>query len=586
MRDYFGESDLQCKGIDKINELKKQLIDKENEIIYLREKLKNEMQKREQSENTLKEIKNAEEIILSSIPDSVCYIDASGRWIYANDIAEKSLELGNNYRGKTNKELGEVNSFLKDTYNYFDQCHNRAWKSRSILREEDSIPQRDGSVKIFDTVKVPFFNKDKSGNGILIIARDITTQKEAELRLKQSEERYKRLVDVMPEAIYVLDENGKNIFSNKAGARLAGVDNPKELIGMDYRRFLSRDYHKISQEKFSKLISNKINKSIRLERKFVTINGDLIDVECNCIKYKFEDKDAILIVVRDVTEKKKNEELKIRVEEKTKQLNEIVEHDKVKTEFFSNISHELKTPVNVIFSAIQIVEMILREHKCKNKCITGKYIYTMKQNCYRLTRLINNILDISKIDSGYCKLTMENVDIVNLIESITLSVVEYAKSKEISIIFDTDVEEKIMAVDVDKIERVILNLLSNAIKFTGKEGNILVSIKNDDNHIMVSVKDDGIGIPEEKQKSIFERFIQVDKSLSRNNEGSGIGLSLVKSLVEMHGGDIGVKSDLGKGSEFSVKIPVVDIDKEESEMKYNDVNIERIGIEFSDIYFN
>lgn len=586
MKDCFGESDLKGKDIDKIDELKKQLIDKEIEIRYLREKLKHEREKREQSENALKEIKNAGEIILSSIPDSVCYIDASGRWIYANDIAEKILELGNNYRGKTNKELGEVNNFLKDTYNYFDQCHNRAWESRSILREEDSIPQKDGSVKIFDTVKVPFFNKDKSGNGILIVARNITTQKEAELRLKQSEERYKRLVDVMPEAIYVLDENGKNIFSNKAGARLAGVDNPKQLIGMDYRRFLSRDYHEISQEKFSKLTSNKINKTIRLERKFVTINGDLIDVECNCIKYKFEDKDAILIVVRDVTEKKKNEELKIRVEEKTKQLNEIVEYDKVKTEFFSNISHELKTPVNVIFSAIQIVEMILKEHKCKSKCTVEKYICTMKQNCYRLTRLINNILDISKIDSGYCKLIMQNVDIVNLIESITLSVVEYAKSKEISIIFDTDVEEKIMAVDVDKIERIILNLLSNAIKFTDKEGNILVSIKNEDNHIVISVKDDGIGIPEEKQKNIFERFIQVDKSLSRNNEGSGIGLSLVKSLVEIHEGSIRVKSNLGKGSEFIIKIPVANINNEESEVKYTDVNIERISLEFSDIYFN
>ncbi|WP_052085785.1 PAS domain-containing sensor histidine kinase [Clostridium sp. HMP27] len=586
MKDYFGENDLEGKDIDKIDELKKQLIDKEMEIRHLREKLKCEIEKREQSESALKEIKNVAEIILSSIPDSVCYIDASGRWIYANEAIMRNLELDKNYKGKTNEELGKANEFLKQTYSYFDHCHNRAWESRSILREEDSIPQKDGSVKIFDTVKVPFFNKDKSGNGILIVARNITTQKEAELRLKQSEERYKRLVDVMPEAIYVLDENGKNIFSNKAGARLAGVDNPKQLIGMDYRRFLSKDYHEISQEKFSKLTSNKINKTIRLERKFVTINGDLIDVECNCIKYKFEDKDAILIVVRDVTEKKKNEELKIWVEEKTKQLNEIVEYDKVKTEFFSNISHELKTPVNVIFSAIQIVEMILNEHKCKNKCTTGKYIYTMKQNCYRLTRLINNILDISKIDSGYCKLIMQNVDIVNLIESITLSVVEYAKSKEISIIFDTDVEEKIMAVDVDKIERIILNLLSNAIKFTDKEGNILVSIKNEDNHIVISVKDDGIGIPEEKQKNIFERFIQVDKSLSRNNEGSGIGLSLVKSLVEIHEGSIRVKSNLGKGSEFIIKIPVANINNEESEVKYTDVNIERISLEFSDIYFN
>lgn len=586
MKDYFGESDLEGKGIDKIDDLKKQLIDKEIQIQHLDEELRQEIGKREEAEKKLKEIKMAAKIILSSIPDSVGYIDGSGKWMYANDAIIKNLELAENYKGKTNKELGKANSLLKETYDYFDDCHELAWKSREILREEDSIPQRDGSVKIFDTIKVPFFNEDKSTNGILVVARDITTIKESQLKLKQSEERYKKLINAMPEAVYVLDEDGKCIFSNKAGARLAGVDNPKQLRGMDYRRFLSKDYHKTSQEKLNKLISNKINKTVLLERKFVTINGELIDVECNPIKYKFENKDAILIVVRDVTEKRKNEELKISVEEKTKQLNEIVEYDRAKTEFFSNISHELKTPVNVIFSAIQIVEMILNEHKCKSKCTMEKYIYTMKQNCYRLTRLINNILDISKIDSGYCKLSMKNVDIINVIESITLSVVEYAKAKEISIIFDTDIEEKIVAVDVDKIERIILNLLSNAIKFTGKEGNILVSVKDKDNYIVISVNDDGIGIPEEKQKSIFDRFIQVDKSLSRNNEGSGIGLSLVKSLVEMHGGNIEVKSNLGKGSEFIVKIPAINIDKEELEVKYNDINIEKIGLEFSDIYFN
>lgn len=586
MKDYLGQSDLESKGIDEKDEIKRQFADKENEIQHLRKKLKQEIEKREQVEKTLKEIKMAAKIILNSITDSVGYVDGSGKWIYANDAIVKNLELDENYRGKTNKELGKANSFFKETYNYFDDCHELAWESGEVLRQEDSIPQRDGSVKIFDTIKVPFLNEDKSKKGILMIARDITTAKESQLKLKQSEERYKKLIDAMPEAVYVLDEGGKCIFSNKAGARLAGVDNPKQLRGIDYKKFLAEDYHEISQEKLNKLISNKINNTILLERKFLTISGELIDVECNPIKYKFEGKDAVLILVRDVTEKRKNEELKIRVEEKTKQLNEIVEYDRVKTEFFDNISHELKTPVNVIFSAIQIGEMILKEHKCKSKCSMEKYIYTMKQNCYRLTRLINNILDISKIDSGYCKLSMKNVDIINIVESITLSVVEYAKSKEISIIFDTDTEEKIMAVDVDKIERIILNLLSNAIKFTDQKGNILVSIKNENNHIVISVKDDGIGIPEEKQKSIFDRFIQVDKSLFRNNEGSGIGLSLVKSLVEMHGGNIQVKSNLEKGSEFIVKIPVGNIDKEELEVKYNDVNIERISLEFSDIYFN
>ncbi len=171
-------------------------------------------------------------------------------------------------------------------------------------------------------------------------------------------------------------------------------------------------------------------------------------------------------------------------------------------------------------------------------------------------RLINNLLDTTKLDSGYLKLNLVNCNIVNLVEEITLSVVYYAESKNINIIFDTDVEEKIMAVDPDKIERIVLNLLSNAIKFTGSGGNIYVTVKDFEDNIIISVKDTGIGIPEDKIENIFDRFVQVDKTLRRNKEGSGIGLYLVKSFVNMHEGTIDIQSEIGKGSEFIINIPV------------------------------
>ncbi len=164
-----------------------------------------------------------------------------------------------------------------------------------------------------------------------------------------------------------------------------------------------------------------------------------------------------------------------------------------------------------------------------------------------------------------------------------MSVSDYIKSKGVNIIFDTDDEERIIAVDADKIERIMLNLLSNAVKFTDKGGEILVNIEN----VRISVKDSGIGIPEEKIKLIFDRFAQVDNSLIRNKEGSGIGLSLVKLLIEMHGGYIKVNSTVGEGSEFIVELPVTLTQSNEMESLdyYNcDNKIEKILIEFSDIY--
>ena len=162
----------------------------------------------------------------------------------------------------------------------------------------------------------------------------------------------------------------------------------------------------------------------------------------------------------------------------------------------------------------------------------------MKQNCYRLIRLVNNLLDIVKYDSGFITPNMQNENIIYAVEAIAMSIVPYAESKGIKLIFDTDTEEKIIACDVDKIERIILNLLSNALKFTDRGGYIYITTTDNEDKVEISVRDTGIGIPADKKEFIFERFTQVNKALKRNHEGTGIGLSLVKSFVELHGGEI------------------------------------------------
>lgn len=262
------------------------------------------------------------------------------------------------------------------------------------------------------------------------------------------------------------------------------------------------------------------------------------------------------------------------------------EYEKLRTDFFANISHELKTPINVISCAQQMMSILITHDEHIDSSIS-KYLSMIKQNSHRLIRLIGNLIDITKIDSFNFDINLINTDIVKLIEDITMSVASFIENKGLSITFDTSFEEKIIACDPDQIERIILNLLSNSVKFTEKGGSILVNIYFEDKMIFISIKDTGIGIPDDMKDLIFDRFIQVDKSTSKNSEGSGIGLSLVKSLVEMHGGSIHVNSTVGEGSEFIVMLPNITLEEEiiqEELLLANSDCIRKINIEFSDIY--
>jgi|GEM_PF-1568883 len=268
------------------------------------------------------------------------------------------------------------------------------------------------------------------------------------------------------------------------------------------------------------------------------------------------------------------------------QKNELEKALKSQEAFLTNISHELKTPLNVIYSTIQLFNVYCTSGSLdQNKDSIFKYINSMMQNCYRLSKLINNIIDLSKIEAGFFELTLVNCNIVEIVEEIANSVSAYTDVKGLSIIFDTDIEEKIIGCDPEKIERIVLNLISNAIKFSDAGNEILVNIKDKNETVEISIKDNGIGIEHNQLNKIFNRFKQVDKSLSRNAEGTGIGLSLVKGLVEMHKGVIYVESEIGKGSKFTILLPASKAVQEDILISRTiRSKIEDLQVELSDVF--
>lgn len=396
------------------------------------------------------------------------------------------------------------------------------------------------------------------------------------------------ILNSIHEGVFIIDSEYKAVFVNKAVEKLLNVNDRRGILGKNVFDIVHKDYHKIVLERFENILNNKISAPL-IEEKFIKFNGAIVDVEIYSGAIEYEGNWSILSVVRDISERKNSEKFKLKIAEQNKLLDDAMEYDKIKNEFFCNLSHELKTPINVMLSALQVLNLMeINKSNSEYEEKVKKYYNIMKQNSYRLLRLVNNLIDITKIDAGYFNLTLKNEDIVAIMEDITMSVTDYAENKGLELIFDTDIEEKIIVCDADKIERILLNLLSNAIKFTPSGGNILVNVTDKDSGILVSVKDTGVGIPADMKSSIFDRFVQVDKSLSRNREGSGIGLSLVKSLIEMHGGKISVESEYGSGSEFIIELPEAGLAESETIILDANIaresNIERINMEFSDIY--
>ncbi len=324
--------------------------------------------------------------------------------------------------------------------------------------------------------------------------------------LIKNENCYNLLIRNSNDAILV-HRYGKIIFANERLKQMLGYKKEYNFEDIDIKSLIPKDEYNTVKNKLENLYYGSEN-VVNFQHNVINNKEKTIQNTSTYVIY--DGMPTIFSILHDVTSKIQVEKLEQDVKKNIELLNESREYNKLITEFLSNISHELKTPLNVIFTAVQLLDFYEKDVDYEKQ---DKYLKLIKQNCYRLMKLINNLLDTTKLDSGYLRLNLVNYNIVSLIEEITLSVTSYAESKGINIIFDTEMEERVIAVDTDKIERIILNLLSNAIKFTNPGGNIFVNIKDSEENVYVHIKDTGVGIPSDKLESIFERFFQIDKTL-------------------------------------------------------------------------
>lgn len=377
------------------------------------------------------------------------------------------------------------------------------------------------------------FNKNQEMNELNkeIVAKNRELEY-SQILIKKKEKMLRSFFINVPLPLIIINSgNQRIVFSNNIFLEMIGKKSVKDIINKKLKKVID-----VEEDAFENISENNY-----LIRGTSIINGEKRYFDMEFVDV-LDNEDEIIVIFNDVSNKIKADTIKETIQNK-------IFEESIKRDFLSNISHDLKTPINVIFSATQLLKYYIKQ---ENKESIKKYINISKQNCITLIRLTNNLIDSSRIYSDYLSPNLEVKNIVEIIEEIVTSLIDYANNKSIELIFDTNEEEIYASIDEEFMQRIILNLLSNAMKFTPKGGKIEIVIEGMDDKVSVNVTDNGVGMDKEFIENAFNRYSMGSNNEGNKEKGTGIGLFVVKKLVEKQGGTITVHSERNKGTNFEL----------------------------------
>ncbi|WP_094226464.1 PAS domain S-box protein [Methanolobus psychrotolerans] len=379
------------------------------------------------------------------------------------------------------------------------------------------------------------------------IVRDISKQIKAEEDIIRSETKYRSLFEKSNDGIMIHHINGSIVDVNKKACEMFGYTE-EELKQKSILELIVPDER---EDNITKMMELRLKGSIRNETRMLDSNGKIlyIDVSASVLQTQ---NNLIQAVGRDITDRIRAEAAMLQAKIEAETAN------RTKSEFLANMSHELRTPLN---SIIGFSDVMLDGLAGKLGPKQEHYMNHISNSGYHLLSLINDILDISKVEAGKMELHIELVDMTAAVNEIVTMTETLASSKMISVNVNMCEDMPKVKADRSKLKQIMYNLIGNAIKFTDDGGNVTVVTCVNDKKLRISIIDTGIGISPEDQKSLFKPFSQIDSSISRKYQGTGLGLALVKELIELHDGNIWVQSEIGKGSNFTFELPIAEKDR-------------------------
>jgi PAS domain S-box-containing protein len=522
-------------------------------LLEANEKLRIEMTERKQMEEALRESEERYRHLFDNLSDAAFLADVE------TGLIVETNQQGTVMLGKSRDEIigmhqselhppGKADEYRQRFATHIQKGHAADYDGEVIRKDRTIVPVRISASTL--TIR--------GRHLILGLFRNITERKHAEEALKESEEKYRTLVESSLTGISI-HQDGKYVFVNDRFARIHGYT-IQELLGKNHLTLIHPD----DREAIRHIASGRLGgQAVPQEYEVRRLKKDGKTVWCEAIvtRVEYKGKPAIMGNFIDITERKRMEEdLQEKNRQLVKQQQELMEKTRelevasqAKSEFLAHMSHELRTPLNVIigFSELMLDEVPGKINTEQRQCLddvlsSGKH----------LLELINEVLDLSKIESGTLKLRLTDITLTDILEELRRTMTPILAPRKQSL--DIEVEEGLPPVSADKgkLRQVLINLLGNATKFTPDGGKLKIEAIRKDHSCQVSVVDNGIGIKKEDQEKLFEPFHQLDNPLTMEKGGAGLGLALTKQIIEKHGGQIWVESEYGKGSRFTFTLPL------------------------------
>ena len=472
-------------------------------------------------------------------------VEASAEIVWTTDATGAVVDDSPSWRAFTGqtyeqwKGLGWLDALHPEDRERISELWQRAVRERTPVAIAYRLRHVSGEWRWTAVRAVPVLHPDGSVREWVGMNNDITERKEAEEKIRASESRFRGIVQQTNAGIAQTDLTGRFVLVNKRYREIVGRSR-RELLQLRMQDITHPDDLPRNLEQFSRMVSGD-GPDFIIEKRYIRPDGSFVwvNTSVSLIRDSGSKPQYVLAACIDVTERKRAEEA-------------LKDADRRKDEFLGMLAHELRTPL----SAISNVAEILGQQPTSDRETTRLQSMLARQT-RTLTRMVEDLLDISRITSGKIRLETELIALSPVIGRAVESTRSLMESRRHELIVsEPDAPLRIEA-DATRLEQILVNLLSNAAKYTDPGGRIHLIAKQENGGVCLRVRDNGIGISADMLSRVFEMFTQVDQSLERTQHGLGIGLALVRRLVEMHGGTVQAASaGMGQGSEFIVRLPL------------------------------
>ena len=488
------------------------------------------------------------EDILEKVPAEIMVADAEYRFLYANPVAVPDSHLREWMIGKTNEEFCQYSGRPTAMARARRMVFEKARRTRKAVEWSESLQDNAGVVQHFLHRIYPVFDAGDKFQQVIIYVVRITETKEFEEKVKLHEKRYRDLFNYSQALICTHDLNGNFLAVNPSICRALNYSEG-EMLGRNIRDMIPDKHQPRFEKEYLAAVRNNDNTVVSGE--FCVLSKEGQEIYLLYKNYRVEEPDLDPYVIgfaQDITDRIMMErELRL-----TKQLTEEVA--RAKESFLAHMSHEIRTPMNGILGIASLLKKTQLDAQQRN------YLQLILESANNLVVIVNDILDLEKIVAGKLQLEVMPFKIVDKIATIIQSFIYRAEEKELGLIYQNFIPaDLVVKGDPYRLSQVLNNILSNALKFT-ESGHITISSgineeSEDEVVVEITVSDTGIGIEQDRLRTVFEPFVQADATISRKYGGTGLGLAICKNMIEMQHGELTVQSEPGKGSAFTVRIP-------------------------------